>query len=154
MWSFLRVVRALRHRDSSGRIRTLRAEAARDPQGSAAWILAIELWENGEIVEARGLAEAILRREPADFFCLAICLDYHIRAEDSLRTLEYAQRLTLADAPAGFRRRSVANANSTLVPRKLLGNGRSVRETADVLNAWARWAQDHVKSHSPAANGT
>jgi hypothetical protein len=154
MWSFLRIVRAFRHRDSGGRIRALRREAARDPQGSAAWILAIELWEKGELAEAHGLAEAILEREPADFYCLAICLDYQIRAGDSERILEYARRLTAADAPVGFRRRPGAIANGALTPLRILGNGRSVRETADVLNRWARWAQDYVESHSPATAET
>jgi len=151
MWSFLRLARAFHHRNSAGRIRALRREAARDPQGVASWILAIELWEQGEIVEARDLAEAILQQEPADFYCLAICLDYQVRAEDSARILEYAQRLIFADAPVGFRRRPGTIANGALMPLRILGKGLTVRQTTDALNGWARWAQDYVENRSPTA---
>jgi hypothetical protein len=148
MWSFLRVVRTFRHRDSDDRTRALRQETARDPAGIAAWILAIKLWGKGEISEARGLAEAVLQQKPADFYCLAICLDFHIRAGDSARILEYAQRLTEAETPVGFRRRSFAMEKQALLPLKILGSGRQVQETTDVLNKWARWAQDYVRNHS------
>ena len=154
MWSFLRIVRALRHRDGADRIRALRMEAARDPRGSAAWILAIKLWGKGEIAEARSLADAILQQQPRDFYCLAICLDFQVRAGDGARILEYAQRLTQADTPTGFRRRPNAIARGVLSPLSILGRGRNVQETAGVLNEWGRWAHDYVNSHSSMASGT
>jgi hypothetical protein len=152
MWSFFRILRALRQQDAGDRIRTLRLKAARDPRGIAAWILAIKLWGNGEIDEARGLAEAVLQQDPTDFYCLAICLDFQTRSGNSVGILEYARRLTQAEAPVGFRRGANCIATSKLSPLSVLGQ-RYVREAA-VLSAWAQWAQDYVKSHTSVASGT
>jgi len=147
MLSTLRVLRALKQRDSSGRIGALRREGAGHPNGIAPWALAMELWIAGDIVEARALAETILQQEPTDFCSLAICSDYLVRAGNPEGALAYAQRLAVADMPMGFRHGGIAKA--LLSPLWLIGYGRAVREYSEWVQRWVHWARDYVK-----ANGT
>jgi hypothetical protein len=148
MLSTLRTLRALKHRDSSGRIGALRLEAAGYPKGIALWSLAIELWFAGELVEARELAETILEQEPTDFWCLAICCDYQARAGNTEATLEYAQRLAAADMPGGLRRSFISSA------LWLIGFGRGAQKYFGWSDRWANWARDYIGSQSSIANST
>jgi hypothetical protein len=154
MWSTLRTLRAVNHRDRADRMRALRELAAAHPSGTASWFLAVMLWEERELAEARGLAVAILEQCPTDYYCLVICLDYHIRAGDPEETLAYAKRLAVADKPEGFRPRELSLAKIMLWPYWLLGYGPAARRFTDAMDAWAHWAREYVKSNSSAASGT
>jgi hypothetical protein len=153
MLSILRIIRAYGKRESGQRIQALRQEAAAQPQGTASYVLAVVLWEEGEIDEANHLAEAFLEESPADFNMLVICLDYQIRANNPSAISEYAHRVAAVRKPSTFRQVASVLARPRTWPARLFGRGQSTPNITEALDEWAQWAQDYVDQKSPATVG-
>ncbi len=143
----LRALRNLLRRDRAEKLRSLRIDAEKHPNGIAPFIAATAFWEEGEFVSAYGFAEANLRREPNDFRMLVICLDYHIRARDSVQIKAYAERVLAARRPARLSRISATIQGVLLLPLRALGIGRDPRVTTDAFDAWIAWAKNYLENH-------
>jgi hypothetical protein len=151
--STIRIIRAYGKHDGSDRILALRQEAAKKPHGTALYVLANVLWEEGEIAEANQLAEGFLKENPTDFNMLVICLDFQIRANDPTAILELAHRVAAARKPSRLRRMGSIIAAPRTWSARLLGRGRRSRTWAEALDEWADWARDYVNCHSSALVG-
>lgn len=146
--STLRLIRSFNRHDSAERVRSMRQIAADDPEGILApWLAAIAFWEEGEIEEARRLAEVILEKEPTDFRMLVICLDWSIRIGDPRRTLAYAERVASVERPTRRMRKINAVLSVLFWPIRLLGYGGGMRHEVKVLDAWSEYAREYVKVH-------
>jgi len=135
----LRVVRLAARHDR----RALKNEAERTADSLARWAHASESWMHGEIAEARRSAEVALQTSPDDFDLIRICLDYHIRARDSVQMYAYA-----AKNPAPTLRRLYAVMSLVLWPLWLLGSkrGRGAK-LADNCDKWVAWSRNYVAKH-------
>lgn len=140
----LRLIRLTAHHDR----RALKQEAERTADDLARWAHATESWVHGEIAEAHRSAEVGLQTSPDDFDLIRICLDYHIRARDSVQIYEYAKRLLAAKNPAATLRRLYAVVSLVLWPLWLLGyrKGRSAT-LADNCDNWVAWSRNYVAKH-------
>lgn len=147
-------MRSFGRRDSSERLRAMRQHVESDPVGEIApWVAAIAFWEEGEIEEARRLAESVLEKEPSDFRMLVICLDWSIRIGNPELTLELAKRLVNAKSPSRGLRRFDAVMSVVLWPLRLLGRRDGLKEDADVMDKWAEWAKAHVAAAAESNRG-
>jgi hypothetical protein len=145
MATTVQLIRSFNRNDSAERVRAMREHAHEEPNGILApWMAAIAFWEEGEIEEARRLAEYQLVDSPKDFRMLVICLDASIRAEDSERTLSYARRVIEAENPAKGIRRVNKVLRILLWPLLLLGYGRGLDHEPDAFEAWEQWARAYV----------
>jgi len=151
MLTTLRTIRAFTIKDSGDRIRALREQAARQPRGTATYVLAVALWEEGQIEEAHELAMSFLQENPTDFRMLVICLDRHLRAKDDAAALEFARRVAAATRIRIFRPVAMAIV-ILLFPDKWVSREfrrrLSAKSHVDPLDEWARYARDYVELHS------
>ena len=145
MLSALRAIGAYRQRDGNDRIRRMKLEVERHPDGHAKYYLAIILWEENDLVEAQQLATPLLEESPEDFYLLAICLSYYLQTGDAPRIDELARRLAVAKNPARFDRVIYPVLNVLLSPLWLFGYRRRTTKYADGLDAWADWAREYVR---------
>ena len=145
MLSTFRLMRRFNVSDPEARLQAMREEARSDPGGTGAWMSALAHWEEGDIVEARRLADSILVNEPHDFRMLVICLDSSIRAGDAVQTREFAQRVASIANPTQSMRRTRVVFGVLGLPLRLVGRGRVNWGEVDVYDQWARWARAHVQ---------
>jgi hypothetical protein len=148
MLSTLRIIRAYGKRESRERIQALREEAAVHPKRTASYVLAVVLWEEGEIEEANRLAAAFLMEKPTDFNMLVICLDYQISANNPSGILEYAHRVAAARQPSSLRRAASILVRPRTWSARLFGQGEPTQNSTEALDEWAQWAQTYVDQNT------
>ena len=147
--NIFRVLRLYFRRDKANRLRALAHEAEIDSTGLAAWVIAVDLWMEGDIAAAFRFAEKALRTMPTDFWLILICLTYYTRARDSTQIYAFAERLVAARNPAPQLRLTYWGESLFLWPLWLLGFrvGRNVKIRADNLDRWVTWAKTYLASH-------
>jgi len=140
-------------RDRADRIRALRDEAERRPEGLGRHLLAVAFWEEGNLDEAFRLAEPLLQETPQNFDLLLICLTFHLKYDNEQQIDAYARRLAVARSPGKLLRTGTVVLNIILFPFRLLGLRPRSHDYADVLDSWSQWAREYVKENSSVQNG-